>query len=256
MTMAEEENKTTEVSEVQSFSGGQLKSVEPIAEVHELHDYSGGEIVEHTSTTLSPILWGFWGIVIITIAATLVLSGAIPGVRIGDIGYPHPIRASSSGYAALQAEVDSTSSTYGDPQNQAQYVDMYRLPLPKGQDLNQAITAGTDIYQNKCIGCHGPNQDGNGPNALSLNPSPRNLRDIPFMQAMSLERISTSIHKGVPGTAMPRWEGTLSDNQIHDVIAYVFSLTAPTDAQGNFIKMNAPTPSQAATASTSTTSAQ
>jgi hypothetical protein len=32
---------------------------------------------------------------------------------------------------------------------------------------------------------------------------------------MSLQRIETSIHKGVPGTAMPRWENTLTDTQIN-----------------------------------------
>ncbi len=245
----EEENKTTEVSEVQSVSGGQIKSIEPIAEVHELHEYSGGEIVEHTTTTLSPILWGFWGIVVAGIVGTLIVSGAIPGLHVGSIGYARPGLSTDTGYAAVQRSLDrqlsSGTSTYGDPQNQSQYIDMYRLPLPNGQNLNQAIAAGTDIYQSKCIGCHGPNQDGNGPNALSLNPAPRNLRDVPFMQAMSLERISTSIHKGVPGTAMPRWEGTLSDDQIHDVIAYVFSLTAPVDSSGKFIEVSVPSPSQA-----------
>jgi mono/diheme cytochrome c family protein len=233
--MSEEENKTTEVSEVQSFSGGQMKSIEPIAEVHELHDYSGGEIVEHTSTTLSPMLWGFWGVVLVCIVGTLIVSGAIPGLHVGSIGYPRPHRATNAGYSELQQEMTTVSTTYGDPGNQAQYIDMYRLPLAKGQNLTQAIAAGTDIYQDKCIGCHGPNQDGNGPNAITLDPKPQNLRNVPFMQALSLQRISTSIHKGVPGTAMPRWEGTLSEDQIHDVIAYVFSLTAPTDGKGNFI---------------------
>ena len=47
------------------------------------------------------------------------------------------------------------------------------------------------------------------------------------MQAMSYQRITTSLHKGVPGTAMPRWENTLTDAEIGDVIAYVFSLTSP-----------------------------
>ena len=84
------------------------------------------------------------------------------------------------------------------------------------------------MYQTYCIGCHGPNQDGNGVNASSLNPKPRNLHDAPFMQAMSYERIWTSLHKGVYGTAMPRWENTLTPEQFKDVIVYVFSLTAPT----------------------------
>jgi mono/diheme cytochrome c family protein len=250
--MSEEEKKTTEVSEVQSFSGGQIKSIEPIAEVHELHEYSGGEIVEHTSTTMSPILLGFWAILLICILGAIIVTGAIPGMHLGGAGYARPMRSTNVGYMALENEMSATS-TYGDPTNQVQYINMYRLPLPAGQDLTQAITQGTTIYQAKCIGCHGPNQDGNGPNAVTLDPHPRNLRDAPFMQAMSLQRISTSIHKGVLGTAMPRWEGTLSDDQIHDVIAYVFSLTATTDLKGNFVnvstdatgKANSPAPAQA-----------
>jgi mono/diheme cytochrome c family protein len=253
--MAEDENVTHEVSEVQTFSGGAMKSIEPIAEVHELHDYSGGEIVEHTSTTLSPVLWGFWLVVLAGIAGTLVVTGAIPGLHLGSRGYARPTLSTNSGYQSLQLAYDqmnNSTADYGDPRNQVQYIDMNALPLPPGQNLTQGIAAGQDIYQQKCIGCHGPNQDGNGPNALSLNPSPRNLRDAPFMQAMSLQRISTSIHKGVPGTAMPRWEGTLSDNQVMDVITYVFSLTAPTDAKGNFVNVSnmestptSPSPSQA-----------
>ncbi len=117
------------------------------------------------------------------------------------------------------------------------YIDMYELPHPGSPNLDAAISHGSDLYQTYCIGCHGPNQDGAGPNAVSLNPSPRNLRNVNFMQAMSLQRINTSIHKGVPGTAMPRWENTLNDNQIDDIICYVFSLTAPTDPKtGKFIK--------------------
>jgi mono/diheme cytochrome c family protein len=249
-TMAEEEKKTTEVSEVQTFSGGAMKSVEPIAEVHELHDYSGGEIVEHTTTTLSPILWGFWGIVIVAILGTLVVTGAIPGLHLGSKGYARPALSTNNGYAILEAEQEqmtSSSTSYGGETNQVQYINMSALLLPKGQDLDQAISAGTDIYQNKCIGCHGPNQDGNGPNAINLNPAPRNLRNAPFMQAMSLMRISTSIHRGVPGTAMPRWQGTLSDDQISDVICYVFSLTAPKDVSGKFIHITTGSTNQTGT---------
>ena len=68
---------------------------------------------------------------------------------------------------------------------------------------------------------------------------PRNLRNTAFMQAMSYQRIWTSLHKGVQGTAMPRWENTLTDDQIREVITYVLSLTAPTDADGKFIRPTA-----------------
>jgi mono/diheme cytochrome c family protein len=239
--MADSENKHVEIDEVQEFGGGEIKSVEPIAEgdtqhgVHgNFHEYSGGQVLERTDTTLSPILWWFYATVILVIVATLLVSGAIPGVRLGSKGYARPTLTTNTGYNNIQGIMQNQAS-YAALTSPA-YIDMYQLPRPNGQTLPQAISAGSDVYQSYCIGCHGPNQDGAGPNAVSLNPSPRNLRDQPFMQAMSYQRIWTSVHKGVPGTAMPRWENTLSDTQISDVICYVFSITAPVDKSGNYIK--------------------
>ena len=234
-----DEQKTTEISEVQNFAGGDVKSIEPIAEVHEtMHEYSGGEIVEHTNTTISPILWGFWAIVLVGIVATLLATGAIPGIHFMGRSYARPVLTNNMGYAAVAADMGRNAggmATYAAMTSPA-YIDMYRLPLPGGENLDKSVANGAQIYQTYCIGCHGPNQDGNGPNSLTLNPMPRNLRNAPFMQAMSYQRIWTSLHKGVQGTAMPRWENTLSDDQIREVISYVFSLTAPTDANGKYIR--------------------
>lgn len=242
------ETRTTEIDEVQSFSGGQIKTVEPEAEVTEhLHHYSGGDIVERSDTRISPWLWGFWAVVIVGIIFTL-LFWFLPGffnptmkgvnARANDWGGTVVVGQPGLGnYNQLsgQMQTQMTNSVLTSPS----YINMYRLPLPAGQNLNQAISKGSDVYQTYCIGCHGPNQDGNGPNSVSLDPRPRNLRDVPFMQAMSYQRIWTSVHKGVPGTAMPRWENTLNDSQIQDVIAYVFSLTAPQDSNHNFIQPSA-----------------
>ncbi len=69
------DNKHVEIDEVQNFGGG-VQSIEPMAEgdtkhgVHgNFHNYSGGEIIERTDTTLSPLLWAFWGFVIIAIVS-------------------------------------------------------------------------------------------------------------------------------------------------------------------------------------------
>lgn len=242
------ETRTTEIDEVQSFGGGQVKTVEPEAEITEhLHHYSGGDIVERTDTKLSPVLVGFWIVTLVVIAAAIIFfllpgffNPAMRGVSGRSTGFGGAYVIGQPGignYNALSSQMQSqmTSSVLTSPT----FINMYRLPLPAGQNLTQAISAGSTVYQTYCIGCHGPNQDGNGPNSVSLDPRPRNLRDVPFMQAMSYQRIWTSVHKGVPGTAMPRWENTLNDNQIEDVIAYVFSLTAPQDSNHNFIQPSA-----------------
>jgi mono/diheme cytochrome c family protein len=184
------------------------------------HYYSGGEVKEIEGTRVSPVLWGFWTVVIIGAVGYFLFGGAL-GPSVGGF---KPVGGSKANLNSLQADLNAHESAAG-----VSYasVDLNQLPIPPGQNITQAIAAGTTVYQSYCIGCHGPNQDGNGVNAQELNPKPRNLRDAPFMQSMSYQRITTSVHKGVPGTAMPRWENLLSENQIADVIAYVFSLTSP-----------------------------
>ncbi|HEY3329060.1 MAG TPA: c-type cytochrome [Capsulimonadaceae bacterium] len=230
------EKKTTEIDEVQSFGGGDMKSVEPVAEVHEeFHHYSGGQIVEHASTTVSPWLWAFWGIVIVVIIGTVIAAGGVPGLRLGQTQYAYNPERTATGYEQVQQEMSQVITTT--PATQQTYFTMSSLnsAIGGGQSLTGNIASGEQLYQHYCIGCHGPNQDGAGPNAVNLNPAPRNLRNAPFMQAMSLQRVETSLHKGVPGTAMPRWENSLTDTQINQIIIYVMSLSSPVDDKGNFV---------------------
>jgi mono/diheme cytochrome c family protein len=230
------EKQTTEINEVQSFGGGDVKSVEPVAEVHDdFHHYSGGQIIEHTTTTVSPWLWAFWAFVIAGIIGALLISGAIPGVKLGSVSYPYNTERTAKGYQQVQSEMSSVITTVSPTQQTYFTMSALNDQIGGGKSLTDNINSGQDLYQHYCIGCHGPNQDGAGPNAVNLNPAPRNLRNAPFMQAMSLQRIETSIHKGVPGTAMPRWENTLTDTQINELIVYVLSLSSPVDDKGNFV---------------------
>ena len=205
--------KTPDATEIPPEGGGATK----------FHYYAGGEVKELDGTRVSPWLWGFWTFLIIAAVAYLFYGGAVgQSFRPGD--------SSAAGIARVQQKLDQQSGGRA----QLTSLDLNQVQRPSGQSVDQAITAGSTVYQTYCIGCHGPNQDGNGVNAAALNPKPRNLHDGPFMQAMSYQRISTSIHKGVPGTAMPRWENTLTETEIQDVIVYVWSLTAPKpDASAN-----------------------
>jgi len=186
------------------------------------HYYSGGEVKELSNTNVSPLLWGFWSVVIVGAIAYLLLGGALGPNSPFDKGYEAP-EGKAAVLATVQQNLDKTAYGGGDNPHMA---DMTRLPLPAGESLTTAVDHGSNLYQTYCIGCHGPNQDGNGVNASALNPKPRNLHDAPFMrETMTPERINTSLHYGVHGTAMPRWENTLSTSEIQEVIAYVLSLT-------------------------------
>ncbi len=195
------------------------------------HYYSGGEVKELTSAKVSNWFWAMSVIVIVGGLGYFFYGGAL-GPKFGGF---KPTGSAPANLERLSSELNAQAGV------QYATLDLTKLPLPQGQTLAQSMDNGSQIYQNYCIGCHGPNQDGNGVNAASLNPKPRNLRDAPFMQAMSYQRINTSLHKGVYGTAMPRWENTLSEKEIQEVIPYVFSLTAPAPGASN-----APTMSGAA----------
>ncbi len=186
------------------------------------HYYSGGEVKELANTNVSPLLWGFWSVVIVGAIAYLLIGGALgPNSPFGK-GFQAP-EGKTAVLASVQSDLNKTA--YGNGDN-AHMAEMSRLPLPAGESLTVAVEHGSALYQSYCIGCHGPNQDGNGVNASALNPKPRNLHDGPFMrETLTPERINASLHYGVHGTAMPRWENLLSTSEIQEVIAYVLSLT-------------------------------
>ncbi len=185
------------------------------------HYYSGGEVKELEHTNVSPLLWGFFTVVILGALGYLIWGGALgPNSPLGGF---KPTGGSAASQAMIQTDVDQKAMGG----NGLQTADMLQLrPFLGGDSLRTAMTNGSDTYQKYCIGCHGPNQDGNGVNAASLNPKPRNLHDAPFMrETLTYARINNSLHYGVHGTAMPRWENTLSEHEIQEVIAYVLSLT-------------------------------
>ncbi len=186
------------------------------------HYYSGGEIKELETTRVSPLLWGFWSLVILGAVGYLFYGGAL-GPNTGHAF--RPTSGSAPVLAAVQNDLNKQAYAGGEGAKQA---DMSQLvPFLGGESLDSAVNvSGPKLYQTYCIGCHGPNQDGNGVNAASLNPKPRNLHDGPFMrETLNYNRINTSLHYGVHGTAMPRWENTLTEHEIQEVIAYVLSLT-------------------------------
>ena len=192
-----------------------------------LHYYSGGEVKELAGTRVAPVLWIFYGGLIVLLLVVIV--GYFTGHR-DFSGLTRPAGLSAAEQGQMQSQLNANSAGLGF--QTADQLDITRIPRPAGETVETAIDKGADVYQTYCIGCHGQNQDGNGVNAAALNPKPRNLRDAPFMQAMSYQRIYTSVHKGVPGTAMPRWENSLSEDQMKNAIAYVLSLSAPKPAAG------------------------
>jgi len=74
------------------------------------------------------------------------------------------------------------------------------------------IAYGKEVYERRCIGCHGEKGDGNGPAATFLfNQRPRNFNAGVFKFRLTQKPVPTdgdllrTITRGVRGTAMPAW---------------------------------------------------
>lgn len=97
------------------------------------------------------------------------------------------------------------------------------------QPAAEQIEAGKRVYFTKCVWCHGVEGAGDGPGAVRLWPRPRNFNAGTFkirhtasgqLPLIDVDLLATVTH-GLPGSAMPPWEGILTEQQRRDVLAFV-----------------------------------
>ena len=91
---------------------------------------------------------------------------------------------------------------------------------------------GADLYRRYCIGCHGPNGDGNGENAQWGDPKPRDFRPAVFKcrstptgTLPTEEDLFDNITRGFVTTTMPAWK-PLTEQQRADLIAMIKAFSA------------------------------
>ena len=98
-------------------------------------------------------------------------------------------------------------------------------PSASGGDAGK----GEALYATYCGSCHGLRGDGDGPVGASLDPQPAKHSDAAYMDGLSDEHLFTVIKRGGPAVGksplMAPWGGTLSDDQIRDVVAFTRSLS-------------------------------
>jgi mono/diheme cytochrome c family protein len=90
------------------------------------------------------------------------------------------------------------------------------------------IEAGKQVYFQKCVWCHGETGSGDGPGADRLWPRPRNfdqgtfkIRHTASGELPTDEDLFQTVTHGLPGSAMPSWEGILSETERRQVIQFV-----------------------------------
>ncbi|KMP11969.1 Triheme cytochrome c [Candidatus Nitromaritima sp. SCGC AAA799-C22] len=101
-------------------------------------------------------------------------------------------------------------------------------PFPAGSD--QAVQEGAEIYIKNCVLCHGDLLDGKGLFGESFFPRPANFLQEPSVLNKPPAYAYWRIMKGGPGlpekfapwnSAMPAWEGALSEDEVWKVILYI-----------------------------------
>jgi mono/diheme cytochrome c family protein len=108
-------------------------------------------------------------------------------------------------------------------------------PLRKDQaSFKKHVAAGEEIYIRNCMYCHGDNLDGKGHFAYGFNPPPANFQDPGTIAMLQEAFLFWRISKGGPGlprestpwnSVMPSWEDRLTEDQIWQVIMYLYDAT-------------------------------
>ncbi|OLC13638.1 MAG: hypothetical protein AUH29_12520 [Candidatus Rokubacteria bacterium 13_1_40CM_69_27] len=108
-------------------------------------------------------------------------------------------------------------------------------PLRKDQASRQKhVAAGAALYIRNCVYCHGDNLDGQGHFARGFNPPPANFQDPGTIAMLQEAYLFWRIAKGGPGlprestpwnSVMPSWEDRLTEEQIWQVIMYLYDAT-------------------------------
>lgn len=105
----------------------------------------------------------------------------------------------------------------------------FKRAAPPPAPSAEIIEAGKRVYFTKCVWCHGVDGAGDGPAADRLWPRPRNFNAGTFkirhtasgeLPLPEQDLLQTVTH-GLPGSAMPSWEGILAEEQRRQVIAFV-----------------------------------
>jgi len=92
------------------------------------------------------------------------------------------------------------------------------------------LARGTLVFQQHCVACHGSAGRGDGPAGKGLDPPPADLADPAGMRTVSPLDVYRKVTIGVAGTAMPRFDATLSGEDRWAVAAYVSTLRADPQA--------------------------
>lgn len=124
--------------------------------------------------------------------------------------------------------MDGTDGEHNDGHEHMDVPEAYAAKTNPFKDNPDAVTAGAQLYTTYCATCHGIEGKGDGPAGTALEPHPANLADAGMMNNMSDAYLFWRISEGGMiepfNSAMPPWKGSLTEEQIWQVIVYLRTL--------------------------------
>ncbi|NNE35024.1 MAG: cytochrome c [Rhodothermales bacterium] len=96
------------------------------------------------------------------------------------------------------------------------------------------VENGKRVYHQNCVFCHGDHMEGDGIFAHGFDPIPANFQDATTIAMLQESYLFWRIAKGAPGlpmestpwaSAMPAWEKFLTEDEIWDVIIFLYDYT-------------------------------
>ena len=109
-----------------------------------------------------------------------------------------------------------------------------KLEKTDPKKFKEHVTAGAKVYIQNCHFCHGDKLDGKGPYAAGLNPTPANFQDVGTIAQLQESYLFWRIATGGPGlpkeaapwiSSMPIWQDFLSEEEIWQVILFLYDYT-------------------------------
>lgn len=110
-----------------------------------------------------------------------------------------------------------------------------QLETSNPEEFRKHVENGRRVYYRNCFYCHGDNMAGDGMFVHGLNPIPTNFRDSGTIPMLSETFLFWRIAKGGPGlpeeggpwdSPMPAWEKFLKEEEMWDVILFLYEFTA------------------------------
>ena len=87
---------------------------------------------------------------------------------------------------------------------------------------SENVAAGRELYQQRCLPCHGPRGRGDGPAGAALDPRPADL--LLHVPQHTDGELYYFISRGVPGSAMPAWRTVLSESERWQLVQYLHEI--------------------------------